>query len=49
MALISMQTDIQVSHPDIVFYDFYAAYNSPVAADRDAYLSLPPLYIELRS
>ncbi|KAF1965471.1 FAD/NAD(P)-binding domain-containing protein [Bimuria novae-zelandiae CBS 107.79] len=31
-------TDIQISHPDIVFYDFYAAYNNPVAADRDAYL-----------
>ncbi|OAG04148.1 cellobiose dehydrogenase [Paraphaeosphaeria sporulosa] len=32
-------TDIQISHPDIVFYDFYAAYNNPVAADKDAYLS----------
>ncbi|KAJ4360241.1 uncharacterized protein N0V89_000801 [Didymosphaeria variabile] len=31
-------TDIQISHPDIVFYDFYAAYNNPVAADKDAYL-----------
>ncbi|KAK3209194.1 hypothetical protein GRF29_69g1056792 [Pseudopithomyces chartarum] len=31
-------TDIQVAHPDIVFYDFYGAYNSPVAADKDAYL-----------
>jgi cellobiose dehydrogenase (acceptor) len=49
MVLMSMQTDIQVSHPDIVFYDFYAAYNSPVAADKDAYLSSPPLYTELKS
>lgn len=40
-----MKTDIQVAHPDIVFYDFYGAYNSPVAADKDAYLSIAPIDI----
>ena len=40
-----MKTGIQVAHPDIVFYDFYAAYNSPVAADKDAYLSIAPIHI----
>ncbi|KAJ4291666.1 hypothetical protein N0V90_009561 [Kalmusia sp. IMI 367209] len=32
-------TDIQISHPDIVFYDFYAAWSNPVKADADAYLT----------
>jgi cellobiose dehydrogenase (acceptor) len=31
-------TDIQISHPDIVFYDFYGAWSSPIKADTDAYL-----------
>ncbi|KAF2651401.1 GMC oxidoreductase [Lophiostoma macrostomum CBS 122681] len=31
-------TDIQIAHPDIVFYDFYAAWNSPIQADADSYL-----------
>ncbi|KAF2017931.1 GMC oxidoreductase [Aaosphaeria arxii CBS 175.79] len=31
-------TDIQISHPSIVFYDFYGAWNNPVKADADKYL-----------
>ncbi|KAF2645063.1 cellobiose dehydrogenase [Massarina eburnea CBS 473.64] len=31
-------TDIQISHPDIVFYDFYGAWSNPIKADTDAYL-----------
>lgn len=31
-------TDIQIAHPDIVFYDFYGAWDSPIQADVDAYL-----------
>lgn len=33
------QTDTVISHPDVVFYDFYEAYTDPIAEDRDAYLS----------
>ncbi|PVI07312.1 cellobiose dehydrogenase [Periconia macrospinosa] len=32
-------TDIQVAHPDIRFYDFYAAYDTPIQSDVDAYLA----------
>lgn len=32
-------TDVVVSHPDVVFYDFYEAYTDPIAADKDAYLN----------
>jgi len=32
-------TDIQISHPDIVFYDFYGAYNAPIRSDTDLYLN----------
>jgi hypothetical protein len=32
-------TDIQISHPDVVFYDFYGAWNNPIQTDKDAYLS----------
>lgn len=32
-------TDMVVSHPDVVFYDFYEAYDSPITADRDLYLN----------
>ncbi|KAI1878510.1 uncharacterized protein JN550_000692 [Neoarthrinium moseri] len=31
-------TDVQVSHPNVVFYDFYGAYNNPVQSDAQAYL-----------
>ncbi|KFY93060.1 hypothetical protein V500_03924 [Pseudogymnoascus sp. VKM F-4518 (FW-2643)] len=32
-------TDVVVSHPDVVFYDFYEAYTDPITADKDAYLN----------
>lgn len=32
-------TDVVVSHPDVVFYDFYEAYDDPIEADKDAYLN----------
>ena len=33
-----VNTDVVFSHPNVSFYDFYQAYDSPIAADRDAYL-----------
>jgi cellobiose dehydrogenase (acceptor) len=33
-----VQTDIVISHPDVVHYDFYKAWDSPIPADKDAYL-----------
>lgn len=32
------QTDTVIEHPDVVFYDFYAAYNTPNQTDADDYL-----------
>ncbi|KAI9659541.1 MAG: hypothetical protein M1821_001800 [Bathelium mastoideum] len=31
-------TDIQISHPNITFYDYYAAYDTPIASDAAQYL-----------
>ncbi|KAI1467582.1 putative cellobiose dehydrogenase [Daldinia caldariorum] len=31
-------TDIEVAHPDVVFYDFYGAYRNPIASDTEIYL-----------
>lgn len=31
-------TDIVIEHPNVSFYDFYAAYNTPITADKDRYL-----------
>ncbi|KAF2703824.1 GMC oxidoreductase [Pleomassaria siparia CBS 279.74] len=31
-------TDIQIAHPDVVFYDFYGAWNNPIQSDKDLYL-----------
>ncbi|KAK2775512.1 hypothetical protein FQN52_003981 [Onygenales sp. PD_12] len=33
-----VNTDTVIRHPDVVFYDFYAAFEEPIAEDRDAYL-----------
>lgn len=33
-----MQTDTVVSHPDVVYYDFYEAWDDPPAADESLYL-----------
>lgn len=32
-------TDTVISHPDVVFYDFYEAFTDPIAADKNAYLN----------
>lgn len=31
------QTDI-IQHPNVTFYDFYAAYTDPITGDKSAYL-----------
>lgn len=31
-------TDIVISHPNVSFYDFYAAYKHPITADKNMYL-----------
>ena len=33
-----MNTDLIVTHPDVVFYDFYEAWTTPIQTDEDAYL-----------
>ena len=33
-----VNTDTVISHPSINFYDYYAAYNTPIAADASLYL-----------
>lgn len=32
-------TDIEIAHPDVVFYDYYAAWRSPIASDAETYLA----------
>lgn len=32
-------TDTVITHPDVVFYDFYEAWDNPIPADKDQYLS----------
>ncbi|KAI1142024.1 carbohydrate-binding module family 1 protein [Hypoxylon sp. FL0543] len=32
-------TDTVITHPDVVFYDFYEAWDNPIASDKDQYLS----------
>jgi hypothetical protein len=33
-----LNTDLIVTHPDVVFYDFYEAWNTPNEGDKEAYL-----------
>jgi cellobiose dehydrogenase (acceptor) len=33
-----VNTDTIVTHPDVVFYDFYAAWTDPIASDKESYL-----------
>lgn len=33
-----LNTDLIVTHPDVVFYDFYEAWNTPNQGDKAAYL-----------
>lgn len=32
------KTDIEISHPDVVFYDYYAAWDEPIVEDTERYL-----------
>ncbi len=34
-----LQTDIEISHPSVVTYDFYGAWDKPITSDTDLYLS----------
>ena len=34
-----VNTDIVVTHPNVSFYDFYAAYDHPIKADKENYLN----------
>jgi len=34
-----VNTDIVVQHPNVSFYDFYAAWNTPIEADKNLYLT----------
>ncbi|KAI7785464.1 carbohydrate-binding module family 1 protein [Diaporthe eres] len=31
-------TDTVIEHPNVTFYDFYAAFDTPIASDKDSYL-----------
>ncbi|ERT01715.1 hypothetical protein HMPREF1624_00009 [Sporothrix schenckii ATCC 58251] len=33
-----VNTDTEISHPDVVFYDFYEAWTKPIVSDEDSYL-----------
>ncbi len=33
-----LNTDLILTHPDVVFYDFYEAWTTPIQTDEDAYL-----------
>ena len=34
-----VNTDTIITHPDVVFYDFYEAWDAPIPGDKSAYLS----------
>ncbi|KAK1750876.1 cellobiose dehydrogenase [Echria macrotheca] len=34
-----LNTDLIIDHPDVVFYDFYEAWTSPISGDKDSYLA----------
>lgn len=33
-----LNTDLILTHPDVVFYDFYEAWTTPIPSDQQAYL-----------
>jgi len=37
--LTPAQTDVEISHPDVVFYDYYGAWKNPIPEDKEKYLS----------
>jgi cellobiose dehydrogenase (acceptor) len=34
-----VNTDTIITHPDVVFYDFYEAWDNPILGDKNAYLN----------
>lgn len=32
-------TDVEIAHPDVVFYDYYGAWTKPIASDSETYLA----------
>lgn len=34
-----LNTDLIITHPDVVFYDFYEAWTDPIQSDESAYLN----------
>ena len=34
-----VNTDTIITHPDVIFYDFYQAWDAPIAGDKDSYLA----------
>jgi hypothetical protein len=38
-----LQTDTVITHPNVVFYDFYAAWDNPIPSDEQSYLSMSAL------
>ncbi|GMF75721.1 unnamed protein product [Aspergillus oryzae] len=40
MLIRCLQTDVVVTHPDVVFYDFKAAYKTPIESDATSYLNI---------
>jgi hypothetical protein len=43
------QTDAQISHPSISYYDWVAAWDTPIAADASSYLSMSSEILSLFS
>lgn len=33
-----LNTDLIITHPDVIFYDFYEAWTDPIEEDKNAYL-----------
>jgi hypothetical protein len=33
-----LNTDLIITHPDVVFYDFYEAWDKPIESDKNLYL-----------
>jgi hypothetical protein len=40
------QTDTVITHPNVTFYDFYAAWSTPIESDKNSYLSMSTLHFE---
>jgi cellobiose dehydrogenase (acceptor) len=40
--LLLLQTDVEIAHPDVVFYDYYGAWTKPIVSDTERYLGKWP-------